>query len=221
MALTAADHARVSDAITSAERTTSGEIFCVVAEACDDYRVVPFAWAGLVALVVPPLLLWFGLGYPGLLAGGWDARVPDPQAVVVLYAGLSAAFFVAAFVAVRLRPVRLALTPRSLKREAVHRAAVASFLAHGIHVTDARTGVLIFLATAEHVAEVVADEGIYKRVDPAIWGDAVAVLTEGARSGRIAEGFIRAVALCGEVLAEHFPPQASNPNELPDKLIEI
>ena len=47
------DKARIAEAIRAAEEKTAGEIFCVIAHACGDYRLVPIAWAALVALAVP------------------------------------------------------------------------------------------------------------------------------------------------------------------------
>jgi uncharacterized membrane protein len=41
-----------------AEEKTAGEIFCVIARACGDYRLVPIAWAALVALAVPLPLIY-------------------------------------------------------------------------------------------------------------------------------------------------------------------
>jgi putative membrane protein len=223
MRLTDAEHARISDAITSAERTTSGEIFCVVTQRTDDYRAVPFAWAALAAIVLPPILLWFGVPDPlWFTSGGWsDGGHPAPRLIIALYASLSALLFVAAFLIARLPPVLHLLTPRSLKRSAVHRAAVESFLSHGIHVTEDRTGVLIFLSLGDHVAEIVADEGIYDKVEHDVWGDALDALLAEVRGGRIADGFVKAITMSGTVLSAHFPPGARNPNELPDKLIEI
>ena len=36
-----------------------------------------------------------------------------------------------------------------------------------------------------------------------------------------AAGFEAAVGLCGAVLADHFPPRPSNPNEVADRLVVI
>jgi putative membrane protein len=95
------------------------------------------------------------------------------------------------------------------------------FLAHGLHVTEQRTGVLIFAAMADRQVEVIADMGIHSRVDPDVWAQAVEALTRGLADARPAEGFETAIALTGAVLAEHFPPRARNPNETPDRLVEI
>ncbi len=225
MGLSSTDHKRVSDAITSAERKTSGEIFCVLAQKTDDFQAIPFAWAALVALVMPPLLLWSGVISPQtIFGGGWEIGSGEGfnlRSIVELYAGLSAALFILGFLLTRMPGIKRHLIPRSLRHAAVHRTAMESFLAHGIHVTENRTGILIFLSLEDRIAEVVADEAIYKRVDNAIWGDAVSSLRDHAKAGDVANGFIDAIQKCADVLGAHFPPRDHNPNELPDKLIEI
>jgi putative membrane protein len=52
------DNRRIVAAIRAAEKKTAGEIFCVIAHACGDYRLVPIAWAALVALAVPLPLIY-------------------------------------------------------------------------------------------------------------------------------------------------------------------
>jgi putative membrane protein len=58
-------------------------------------------------------------------------------------------------------------------------------------------------------------------VTPQVWDHAVAALVAGMREGRTADGFIAAIEQCGAVLAEHFPPGVLNPDELPNRLVEI
>ena len=98
---------------------------------------------------------------------------------------------------------------------------MAQFLAKGLHVTAARTGVLIYAALRDRIAEVIADEGIYARVPPETWGDVTAALVADAGRGRLADGFVNAVGQVGAVLAAHFPPTADNPDELPNLLVEL
>ena len=50
MMISDVDKLRIAGAIRAAEEKTAGEIFCVIAHACGDYRLVPIAWAALVAL---------------------------------------------------------------------------------------------------------------------------------------------------------------------------
>lgn len=225
--LTPADLGRIEAAVRAVETRTRGEIYCVVAETSADYGETPLAWAAGVALLGPALLLLGGVqvSAPDLF-GGWTAAQAGElatraarQALVgaVLLQGVLFALvgLIAALPAARLR-----LTPRGVKRDRVRRRAREQFLAKNLHLTRERTGVLIFVSLAEHMAELVADEGIAAKVEAAVWDEAMAALTAGLRRGEAAEGFVRAVELCGQVLAEHFPGDcADNPNELPDAVV--
>jgi putative membrane protein len=129
--------------------------------------------------------------------------------------------FVIALLLTSIPGVRRLVTPRSIRRARVRRAAMEQFLAHGLHTTQDRTGVLIFAALADHQVEIVADEGIHSKVDQAVWGDAVEALALRMKNGDPAGGFEAAIGLCGDVLAEHFPPRTTNPNEIGDRLVLI
>lgn len=222
------DRRRIAEAVTAAEANTSGEIYCVLAPQVSDYRETPLAWAAATALVLPALALLLGFE-PEMLSrvfGGWDvghAAAADQTIFAALstYVALQAAVFVPAALIVWLPPVRRALTPASLKAERVHRAAMEQFLGHGLHATRDRTGILLFASLAEHRAEVIADEGIYSAAPNAVWDEVVALLVGGLKRDDIAGGFEAAVARCGEILAEHVPPRADNPNELPDRLVVL
>jgi len=230
MKLTPAEHARINAAIAEAEARTSGEIFCILAREVSDYRETPLVWAAAAAFLLPLLLIPMGFEAAWFdwvpFFGGWTAGHAGGQdyattAALAAFAAVQALTFLAAALVVSLPGLRRALTPRALKRERVHKAALEQFLAKGLHVTAGRTGVLIFASVGDHVAEVIADEGIYAKVDAGVWREAIERLTGGLRAGKPADGFVAAIELCGAVLAEHFPPGSRNPNEIPDTLVEI
>ncbi len=199
------DRKRIARAISSAEKKTSGEIVAVVAGSSDDYRFLPIMWAALVALAVP--FMFFTLA-------------PWPWPSTYVYAA-QIAVFAALALAVQWWPLRIALVPRAVKRARAHRHAMEQFLAHNLHTTKGRTGVLIFVSEAERFAEVIADEGIYKKVSPEIWDEAVEGLAADIARDEVADGFVSAIELCGGVLAKHFPPSNRNKNELPNHLIVL
>lgn len=224
------DLKRISAAVAMAETPTRGEIFCVVANECSDYREVPVAWAALAALAAPAMLLAAGIHVtvPDLFDQGWtSAQVGEvsQNAARMAVAGaimLQAVLFVAVVILASIPPVRRLLTPRSLKRERVRRRAQEQFFAKGLHATRERTGILIFVSTRERLAELIADEGIAAKVEPKVWDAAMARLISGIKAGKSAEGFEQAIAMCGEILTEHFPAiPGDNPNELPDSVVMI
>jgi putative membrane protein len=198
-----ADNARVAAAIRAAEQKTSGEIFCVIARHSSDYRLIPIIWAALFALTVPLALIYLT---------SWR--------VTLIYAVQLAVFVVAALVLSHPR-LRFRVVPRRLRHERAHAEAMRQFWAQGLHLTEERTGVLIFASAAERYAEIIADTGIYREVGVHVWDDAMAALIAGIKDGRPGDGFVAAVEQCGAVLAKHFPPGAIRRDELPNKLVEI
>ena len=197
------DKARIAEAIRAAEEKTAGEIFCVIAHACGDYRLVPIAWAALVALAVPLPLIYL------------TAR---PAGIIYL---LQLAAFIVVALVLSLPMIRFRIVPKRRMWTRAHAEAMHQFLAQGIHLTEHRTGVLIFASVAEHYAEIVADSGINAKVQPNVWSKAVAAMISAIKDGRPGDGFVAAVESCGEQLALHFPPGALNPDELPNKVVEI
>jgi putative membrane protein len=224
--LTPEVHDRIAKAIAAAEARTSGEIFCVLARRVSSYRDISLGWAAAAALLLPLGLIPFGFDpawIPGL-GDGWQAAHLSSSDVIVgqsLAALIQSAVFLAVFLLTSISRVSRIVTPRSVRRARVRRAAVEQFLAHGLHVTEGRTGVLIFAALSDHQVEVVADRGIHDKVDQAVWGDAVEGLAKGMKNGDPAAGFEVAINLCGQVLAEHFPSRDTNPNEIEDRVVVI
>lgn len=199
--LTPEEDKRITESIRTAEKNTSGEIFCVLMRASSDYRMIPIAWAALVALLVPFPLLYL-------------TRIESTTIYI-----LQLLAFLIVMLVLLLPAVRLLMVPKRTMFERAHAEAQRQFAAHGLHRTEARTGVLIFVSLAEHYVEVVADVGIAVKVQQEVWDRAVKVLAQAMKRGKVADGYVEAITICGEVLAQHFPPPKINRDELPDKLI--
>jgi putative membrane protein len=197
------DRAAIAEAITRAEAKTSGEIVVVAAIASDGYRSFGVLWAALIALAVP---------LPLIFATKW------PVQYIYL---IQIAVFLLFLVLFQLDNIRFALVPRAIKRARAHQRAVEQFLVQNMHTTKGRTGVLIYVSFAERFAEVIADEGIYKKVPPSTWDDVVGELTNHLARGTTTDGFIRAIERCGKILAKQFPPGKVDHNELPNHLIVL
>ncbi|KAB2706669.1 TPM domain-containing protein [Brucella intermedia] len=205
----AEDHARIAEAIRKAEAETSGEIYAVLARSSDDY----FFAAGFVAtcgillasVVVAFLAHWYW----------FDVRLPMFGLAVL------AAFLTAMLVLWVFPAIRMLLVPRRIRYKRAHLNALQQFLARNVHITEHRTGILLFVSMAEHYAEVIADAGINARVGQDEWNAIVATLVHHASRAQVAEGFVLAIGQAGLLLETHFPAGADNVNELDDHLIEL
>jgi putative membrane protein len=197
------EHAVISNAISRAEEHTSGEIVVVVARASAGYRTFALMCAALIALAVPLPFIYFSK---------WP--------VEYIYLAQMIVFAVAAILS-QWEPLRIAITPGSIKRARAHQRAIEQFLVQNLHTTHGRTGVLIYVSIAERYAEAIADDGIYRKVTPEVWDALIAALTVNIGRGAHVEGFVAAIETCGAILAEHFPPETGDRDELPNHLIVL
>ena len=136
---------------------------------------------------------------------------------LALGAGLLVGLLLARFVPA----LRIRMVPRRLAYRRAHDNALKQFLAHNVHTTELRTGILIFVSLAERYASVIADSGINAVVAQSEWNGIVAKLTAAARAGHLVDGLAEAIGRSGELLSTHFPGGTNNPNELEDHVVEI
>jgi putative membrane protein len=203
MSISEQDRERISAAIRAAETRTSGEIVCVLAESSSDAIGLPILLATIAALAVPWVLM--------------AATALPVRSILVL----QVITFIVLALALCLPQIRVALLPRRARRTLAHRVAVEQFSIRGIARKKDRNGILIFVSLAEHYARIIADVGIASKVPHAQWQGAVDTLVAECGHGRIADGFICAIEVCGSVLAANFPRTADSRDELPDRIYMI
>ncbi len=202
-----ADLDRIQMATAAAERRTSGEIVPYIVERMDDHDEARWRGATLGALSLALIA-----GALHLIGGYWGGFgllwITLPTLV-----GAGTGYLIAGREAVG----RWLMPEDTLNRMTQARAALA-FVEEEIFSTRDRTGVLIFLALAEHRAAVVADEGINREVPQALWDGIVADLVAGMKAGEAPEALEHAVVRCGEILAEHrLGPRPDDTDELLDR----
>lgn len=213
----------VSDAVTAAEASTSGEIVTVLAEASDGYTDVALLWAAGAAFTAMSVFAAF----PEPFLDAWDAAIGGwghewtTGELASMVIGLGLLKFLAVLLVQQWQPLKFALIPAPTKTIRVHNQAVRQFRVGAERRTTGRTGVLIYLSMREHRAEIVADESIAAQVSPEVWGEAMGDMLALIRKGQVAEGLAVGIRDVGFVLAEHFPRGAEDINELPDRLIEV
>ena len=193
---------RIRQAIVAAESNTAGEIVPMIVTSAARYTEVE-----LLGLII------------GLLAGMIaEAFWSDPwgSPYFQLWPVIGA---LVGFLTSRLPVVKRLLASKSRIGEAVHTLALASFTDQGLHYTRDHTGILIVISLLEHRIEVLADRGINQKVGAGTWDEIVRLITAGLKSGQACDGFCQAIERCGDILSEHFPRQADDKDELPNRLV--
>lgn len=102
----------------------------------------------------------------------------------------------------------------------VERAAEIFHL-YGMFNTQAKNGVLIYLAEKSHQFAIWGDAGIHERVGFQFWDAEKRLMREYLQRDEGATGICLAIERIGEKLREYFPAAEGdkNENELPDEII--
>ena len=221
--LSAADHDRISAAVTTAEAHSAGEIVTIVTDRSDGYWDVALAWAAVIAataILALSLAPAFYLGLIDRVTGAWGNEW-TPGEIFAVALGVATLKFLGMLAIQLWQPLKFWLAPPPVKSRRVLARAITCFKVGAERRTHGRTGILIYLSMREHRAEIVADAAIAGKVAPEVWGDAMAAMLPEIKAGRIADGMVAAIERVGAVLAEHFPRDENDTNELPDRLIEV
>lgn len=197
------DQRAVHEAVAAAERRTVGEILPVVVERSDPHPGADWL-AALCCLLVGTSLL-----------AGW---LPWERPLLLLLSQFVMAG--AGFCLARVLPdFKRVFIFEDRATAVAEEQAFQEFYANGLHKTEAATGVLLFVSVLEHRVIILADEGIDSKVDEDFWADTDDAILDGIRKGSLSDGLISGVQRAGERLAEFFPCEEGNRNEIPDRVI--
>jgi putative membrane protein len=124
------------------------------------------------------------------------------------------------FLAARLLPdfKRTFVSDRRAQETAEEQAA-QEFFGLGLYRTEGRSGILLFVSLFERRVIVLADVGIHEKVGETPWVETDRAILEGVRRGALADGLVEGIGRCADVLAEHFPWQEGDRNEIPDRVV--
>ncbi len=101
-------------------------------------------------------------------------------------------------------------------KEAVRLRAERAFFEKGLYRTKKNTGVLFFLSLLERKVWVLADKGIYEKMDQETLNRYAGEVSRGVREGRACAALSQAIEEIEVLLVRHFPITPDDTNELPD-----
>lgn len=103
--------------------------------------------------------------------------------------------------------------------ECVYERAVKGFYEKRLYKTKMHTGVLFFISLLEKKVWVLADEGIYKKIQQDTLNKYAQRVAEGIKSNKTCEALCSSIEEIGETLAKYFPYEIGDINELTDRVI--
>jgi putative membrane protein len=195
--LSDSDKRELEAAVSAAEARTSAEIVVAVVDMCDDYRLHTVPYAAVIGFVVFGALALF---------------VPDLHVrMAFLVTGIVT---LAVALALQWAPLRLLTVPRAARAEAAERLAHLEFAALVAGRTAAANGLLIFIALAEHHADIVPEPELARAVPQAVWQKIMDDLIVELKAGRTVEGVRAAITACGDAAALVFPRSGDDRDEI-------
>lgn len=193
----------IASTVAAVEKKTSGEVAVMLVDRSDTYpegRII----AGLLSGCAIALLLTHRFFHESL----WY--------FIPLAAGLS---FVLGWAVIFIPPIFRYFIPAARLESEVQERALRAFYEKELYRTRDKTGVLFFLSLFEHRVWILADSGIYSRITPEELQEYALNVAQGMKQGRACPALCREIERIGKVLAENFPLQSGDTNELENELI--
>lgn len=98
--------------------------------------------------------------------------------------------------------------------------AEKKFIELAMDQTAERNAILILVAPRARKFAVVGDEGVYQKCGPEFWQGLVQTMRGHFQHDEFTEALVEAIESAGQLLAQNFPRQPADRNELPDDVIE-
>ena len=194
---------KIKEAIESFESKSDAEIVTVIAKQSDEYLYIPTLWAGVLAFILPYIYLFFG------------SLTQKEIALVQLLT-----FFILATVT-RMKPIKMALVPASIKRKRSTNRANAKFVELLQQNSQQNGLVMLYVSEAEKYVQILTDATIAQKVDNGLWSEAVENFIARVKEGNIAQGYLETIVKTSELLTELFPKTKEDRDTLPNHLILI
>jgi len=128
-------------------------------------------------------------------------------------------FFPCRFLFQRIDALKKLFIGNRRREETVRLRAERAFFEKGLYKTKKNTGVLFFLSLLERKVWVLADKGIYEKMDRGILNRFANEVSRGIREGRACDALSRVVQEIGSLLSQHFPITSDDTDELPDDVM--
>jgi len=201
--LSAEDLKLLQAELTAAELRTVGEIVPVVVERSDRHPAASWLAATSTLLLGSAVLAaWMPWERPALL--------------LVCQLGLGALGYGLTWLLPGFKRVFLR---ESRASEMAVEQAVQEFYRHGLHETEAKTGVLLFVSLLERRVVVLADEGIDAKVGEEDWKATDAAILDGIVAGSLRDGLVAGIRKAAELLEQHFPWMDGDRDEVPNRIV--
>lgn len=216
--LTENDFATIKNAVAEQEVKTTGEIALAVTPESAHYSfwelLAADTFAAIVLFILLPLSDKLLDLYKIVFWHNQPGYILPLVFIISCFASVAIGFYVCNIPAID----RLVI-PGSVRKQCVTNRAMRYFTESGVYQTKSNSGILIFVSYMERQVRIIADSGISAKISQDMWDLIADELAEEIKKGNTVQAFTNAIEKCGALLAQNFPAEEENPNELPDGLV--
>jgi putative membrane protein len=210
------DMKKIGSAVKTAESKTSGEIATAMIKESYNYAIYELMFAVIIGFVYFVIMMFFTGSIEQLLQGKfWDYSV---NYLVMFYGFSTFIVLTLSYFIGNISSIDRLIVPRKIRQQQVQERAIRYFMESGVYNTKERTGILIFISILERRVELLADSGINENIPKEKWQSIVDNIIKGIKQKDIASHLTESINECGDLLAEHFPIQSDDKNELTDDI---
>jgi putative membrane protein len=194
---------RIKETIQAIELRTIGEVAVMVVDGSDQYREAEVL-GGLFLGSLLALILVLSLFHASIWA-------------FIIFSFLF--FFPSRYLFRQFPILHAGFIGLKRKEVAVMQRAVRAFYEKELYKTKKNTGVLFFISLFERKVWVLADKGIYVKIEQETLNKFANMVSTGIKEGRSCEALCSAVKEAGELLAKYYPITPGDTDELPDEVM--
>lgn len=210
------DFSKIQNAISSAEKNTSGEIQAAIIAESSSYSF----WELLASLCIAvfltsallPLAPFFQNAHENVSWISYAWQLPAFYALVFLFV------MIVVFKICNLPFFDRIIVPKRERKKKVSHRALRFFAEGGIYKTETHSGILIFISFMEKEVRIIADAGIAEKISNDLWRIIADELAFEIKQDGFVLALCNAIEKCGALLKENFSlaNESENPNELSD-----
>jgi putative membrane protein len=214
--LTQVDHEKIKSTVKEAESKTSGEIATAFIKESYDYALYELLFAVILGFIYFFVMMFYAGTIETFIRNMfWDYSTN----YLLIFYGLSTFLVIGiVYFLANIPLIDRLIVPKSVMYQKVNERAVRHFMESGVYNTKDRTGILIFISSLERRVELLADKGINEKIPQDKWDGIVNDIIKGIKSGDLTQYLCNSIKECGDLLAEHYPIQTDDVNELKDDI---
>lgn len=194
----------ISKEIENLEKQSSAELVAVITKQSSSYKFETILVSILFTLFISILILLI-----------------DTISPIKMFQWQIMSFIFAYFILYKFETILFRILSKKYKYEKASEYANKQFLNLGLQTTKTKQAIMFFVSIDEKYVEIITDSAIKEKIDNKYWQEIVNIFIEDVKKNQLANGYLKAIKSCNEILIKNFPIKDNDENELSNEVIEL